>query len=73
MSAHVLLDLLNELRKRDKVRGSQSSLSLLRNRFNKFNYTGACLSQDIKSTQKSYFLASIPSRFYHNVTKSVNH
>ena len=28
MSAHVLLNLLNELRKRDKMRGLQSILSL---------------------------------------------
>ena len=40
MSAHVLLNLLNELRKRDKMRGLQSILSLFRNRFNKFNKTG---------------------------------
>ena len=41
MSAHVLLNLLNELRKRDKMRGLSSILSLLRNEFNKFNTTGA--------------------------------
>ena len=29
MSAHVLLNLLNQLRKRDKMRGLQSILSLL--------------------------------------------
>ena len=37
MSAHVLLNLLNELRKRDKMRGLPSILSLFRNDFNKFN------------------------------------
>ena len=37
MSAHVLLNLLNELRKRDKKLGLPSILSLLRNEFNKFN------------------------------------
>ena len=36
MSAHVLLNLLNELGKRDKMRGLPSILSLLRNEFNKF-------------------------------------
>ena len=41
MSAHVLLNLLNELRKRDKMRGLPSILSLLCNEFNKFNNTGA--------------------------------
>ena len=40
MSAHVLLNLLNELRKRDKMQGSPSILSLLPNEFNKFNNTG---------------------------------
>ena len=40
MSAHVLLNLLNELRKREKMRGLQSILSLFRNGFNKFNNTG---------------------------------
>ena len=41
MSAHALLNLLNELRKRDKMRGLPSILSLFRNEFNKFNNTGA--------------------------------
>ena len=38
---HVLLNLLNKLRKRDKMRGLPSFLSLFRNEFNKFNNTGA--------------------------------
>ena len=41
MCAHVLFNLLNELRKRDKVQGLPSILSLFRNKFNKFNNTGA--------------------------------
>ena len=41
MSAHVLLNLLNELRKRDKMRGLPSILSLFRNEFNNFNNTRA--------------------------------
>ena len=41
MSAHVLLNLLNELRKRDKMQGLPSILSLFRIKFNKFNNTGA--------------------------------
>ena len=41
MSPHILLNILNELRKRDKMRGLSSILSLFRNEFNKFNYTGA--------------------------------
>ena len=37
MSIHVLLNLLNELGERDKMRGLPSILSLFRNEFNKFN------------------------------------
>ena len=37
MSALVLLNLLNMLRKRDEMRGLPSILSLFRNKFNKFN------------------------------------
>ena len=37
MSAHVLLNLLNELGKRDKKRGLLIILSFIRNEFNKFN------------------------------------
>ena len=39
MSAHVLLNFLNKLRKRDKMLGLPSILSLFRNEFNKFNNT----------------------------------
>ena len=41
MSAHVLLNLLNKLEKRDKMRGLPSLLSLFRNELNKFNNIGA--------------------------------
>ena len=41
MSARVLLNLLNELGKRDKMRGLPSILSLFRDEFNKFNNTRA--------------------------------
>ena len=43
MSAHVLLNLLKELGKRDKIkmRGLPSILFLFRNEFNKFNNTRA--------------------------------
>ena len=46
-SAHVLLDLLKELRKRDKMRGLPSILSFFRNEFNKFNNTGARMLDSI--------------------------
>ena len=60
MSAHVLLNLLNELGKRDKMRGLSSILSLFRNEFYKFNNTRALildsiLTYDIKNTLKSHF------------------
>ena len=47
MSAHVLLNVLNELRKRDKMRGLPSILSLFRDEFNKFNNTRARMLDSI--------------------------
>ena len=51
MSAEVLLNLLKELRKSDKMRGLPSILSLFRNELNTFNNTRAgmldYLSHDI--------------------------
>ena len=47
MSVHVLLNLLNELRKRDKMGGLPSILSLFRNGFNKFDNTGARMLDSI--------------------------
>ena len=41
MSAYVLLNLLHELGKRDKMRGLPSIFSLFRNEFDKFNNTRA--------------------------------
>ena len=41
MSADVLLNLLNELGKRDKMLGLPSILSIFCKEFNKFNNTGA--------------------------------
>ena len=58
MRAHVLLNLLNELRKRDKMRGLPSILSLFRNEFNKFNNTRARMVDSIyhmTHTLKSHF------------------
>ena len=85
MSAHVLLDLLNESEERDKMRGLSSILSLFRNLFNKFNNTRARMLDSIcyMTTLKSHFcrknviiLPSCTQRCYgrHNVSgKSVNH
>ena len=58
MSAHVLLNLLNKSRKRDKMQGLPSILSLFRNEFNKFNNTRARMLDSIyhmTNTLKSHF------------------
>ena len=47
MSADVLLNLLYELMKRDKMRGFSSILSLFRIEFNEFNNTGARMLDSI--------------------------
>ena len=47
MSAHVLLNLLKELRKRDKMRGLPNIFFFFRNEFNKFNNTGAQMLDSI--------------------------
>ena len=86
MSAHVLLNLLNKLGKRDKMRGLPSILSLFRNEFNKFNNTRARMLDSIyhmTNSLKSYFLRKnvlilllCTQRCYgrHNVSrKSINH
>ena len=47
MSVQVLFDLLNELRKRDKMRGLSSILPLFCNEFKKFNNTRARMLDSI--------------------------
>ena len=86
MSAHVLLNLLNEFGKRDKMRGLPSSLSIFRNEFNKFNNTIARMLDSIyhmTNSLKSHFwrknvmiLSSCMQRCYgrNKVSrKSINH
>ena len=87
MSAHVLLKLLNELGKRDKMRGLLNIFSLFRNEFNKFNNTRARMLDsiylNIKIALKSHFwrknviyLSLCKQHCYgrHNVfRKSLNH
>ena len=86
MSVHVLLKLLNELGKRDKMRGLPSILSLFRNEFNKFNNTRARMLDSIyrmTNSLKSHFwrknvmiLSSSTQLCYgrNNVShKSINH
>ena len=85
MSAHVSLNLLNKLGKREKMRGLPSILSLFRNEFNKFNNTRARMLDSIyhmTNTLKSHFwrknvmILSLWSQHYygrHNVSrKSIN-
>ena len=55
MSAHVLLNLLNELGKRDKMRGLPSIYSLFPNSFNKFNNTRALKLDSIFHMTLSHF------------------
>ena len=55
MSAHVLLNLLNELRERDKMRGLPSILSLFRNKFNKFNNIRAQMLDSIYNMTLNLF------------------
>ena len=58
MSAHVLLNLLNELGKRDRMRGLPNILSLFRNEFNRFNNTRARMLDSIyhmTNTLKPHF------------------
>ena len=55
MNAHVLLNLLNELGKRDKMRGLPSISSFFCNEFNKFNKSRARLLDSIYHMTLSYF------------------
>ena len=57
MSVHVILNLLNESGKRDKMRGLPSILSLFRNKFDKFNNIRARLLDSFYYITLSSFLA----------------
>ena len=83
MSEYVLLNLLNELGKRDKMRGVLSILFLFRNEFNEFNNTKARMLDSIYRMKlrllcrKNVIILSLcTQRCYgrHNVSrKIVNH
>ena len=87
MSVHVLMNLLNDLRKIDKMQGLPSILSLCRNEFNKFNNTRARmldsiyhmllrLLRNLISGIKSIIVSLCTQSCYgrHNISrKSVNH
>ena len=68
MSAHVLLNLLNELGKRDKMQGLPSILSLFRNEFNKFKN----LLNELGKRDKMQGLLSILSLFRKEFNKFNN-
>ena len=62
MSAHVLLNSLNDLRKSNKMLGLQSLLSFFHYNFNKLNKTKSTnvrfyLSHDIKLLKTCFFFA----------------
>ena len=54
MSAHVLLNLSNKLRKREKMRGWLSILSLFCNQYNKLNNTARMLDSIYHMTLKPF-------------------
>ena len=67
MSAHVLLNLLNELGKKTRCEALPSILSVFPNKLNKFNNTGAQMQDSIHHmTLKSHFITN----FAQNVTIS---
>ena len=71
MSAHVLLNLLNELGKSDKMRGLPSILLLFRNEFNKFNNTRARMLDSIYHMTNTLKTLSI-CHHVRNVVMDVN-
>ena len=80
MSAHILLNLLNSLGKRNAIRGLPSILSFFRNEFNIFNNTKARMLDSIYHMTLRLLnvivLSLCTQRCYgrHNVSrKTVNH
>ena len=72
MSAHVLLNLLNEFGKRDKMRGLPSILSLFRNKFNKFNNTRARMLDSIyHMTNALEFISGVKTLFFCHYLRNV--
>ena len=70
MSAHVLLNLLNELGKKIRCEAMPSILSFFSNEFHKFNNTGARMQDSVyHMTLKSHFIRKTKctktSRFRH--------
>ena len=74
MSAHVLLNLLNEIGKKIRCEAFSSILSVFPNEFNKFNNTGARMQDSIyHMTVQSHFIGQFctkTSRFRQQKTRS---
>ena len=65
MSAHVLLNLLNELGKKIRCEALPSILSVFPNEFNKLNNTGARMQDSIyHMTLKSHFISKICTKMF---------
>ena len=89
MSSHVLLNLLNELRRKEiKCKACQAFYHLFGNEFNKFNNTGAQMLDSIyhmtlkflenhifgvKRQDLAIFYTMLQWTSLPNITKSVNH
>ena len=75
MSAQVLFNLLNELRKRDQMGGLPSILSLFHIKYNKFNNTGAQMLDSIYHMTlklvKNHISSMKTSRFCHLLQKVI--
>ena len=66
MSAHVLLNLLNELGKKIRCEALPSILSVFPNEFNKFSYTGAQMQVSIDHmTLKLHFISEFRTKTLH--------
>ena len=69
LSAHVLLNLLNELGKSDKMRGLLSILPIFRNKFNKLINTDALMLDSIYHMTlkliKNHVFGVKTSKFFH--------
>ena len=70
MSAHVLLNLLNELGKKIRCEALPNILSVFPNEFNRFNNTEARMQDSVyHMTLKSHFISKLctkTSRFRHH-------
>ena len=63
MSAHVLLNLLNELGKKIRCEALPSILSVFPNEFNKFSNTGALMQESVYHvTLKSHFISDFRTK-----------